>query len=1681
MSSILFGATQMGALRRLLAAMLLCMAVSGGLGTALGAEESVGCIGSLSPPDRSHGYIGGVGYSISASVQCDWTIINTNSWITIASPTNGPAGGPGTVTYNVALNVGPEPRSGVILVGGRPFSVRQAAGHAVILTQPIDQSVLGGGTATFSVTVTGTPPVFYQWQFNQAPLVDGNGVSGADTPTLVLSNVQLSQAGYYRLVITNQGSRVFSRSASLTLNCNFSLASSNAGFSSLGATGSVALSTTTPDCLWSVMNTNPWVKVQSSIINSGNSTVVYILTPNTTGLLRRGTLLIADKPFTITQSGDAFTEVDLPLAEALDTEGSLYWGTIGTPAWFGQTTFSHDGTDAGQSGPIGHGAAVTAENQITGPGTLSFWWKVSSETNKDFLKFFVDGVQQTRISGEVDWQELSYTFPAGIFSCKWTYSKNGEGTAGNDRGWLDQVRFVGGAGCEMTLSSTNATHAFGSATGQVSVAAAAGCSWSAFGLNPWISATLEATGSVGVVRYTVAANNSPASRIGGISIGGRLFTVWQAGNPLACTYAVSPASQMHGSASETGVVSVVTQVPCTWSVFNTNAWVTILSSVNNSGSGLVRYVVADNSAASASRGGMVFIAGQPFAISQAPGACAYAISPTNRVHGYGSVTGVISVTTEPGCAWNISNSNAWVTIVSGGSNSGSGQVTYSITANTLPFTRTGNILIAGRLFSIAQQPGIVSCTYSLVPTNRVHASGAATGSVLVATQAGCAWNVINTNSWIRIVSGTNGIGNGTITYVVTVNPTASIRSGNIQIGSQTFRVTQAGVAGACAERWESRATGPERRTGNTAVWTGNEMIIWGGGRQSQWLGDGARYNLDSDIWTTLPSANAPSGRWFHVAVWTGKEMLVWGGRASFSPINNFNTGARYNPVTDTWTPMSTFRAPSPRSQLMAVWTGKEMIVWGGTGDGWNELNDGGRYNPETDTWTPISTVSAPSGRLEHTAVWTGTEMIVFGGLTIGRDWIGEEWVSQNTGGRYNPVTDTWTPLPTAGAPNTAEHVAVWSGTEMIVWGGRVLPEYVHLNTGARYNPVSNTWTPLSTSGAPSGRTEPAAVWTGTEMIVWAGANFEGSKNDGARYNPSTDSWTAMTQENAGHKRWMWRPDLGLWTGQGMLVYGGSDYPYEIDNTDYYVPSACPLPPSAPKITGQPSHRTVLQGDSVSIPVGVSGTKPLYYQWFFNGLPVDGATNNPLTLHNVQPSQAGNYFVSVTNSAGAATSSVAALTVQKARLLRVLGVAAQQEGTTITLPIQLISDGDVGGMTFQLHYDWEYLKNPQLSWDASIGPVFTENNTAEPGVVTATLALPGTALPAGTQQVGQITFFIQSVPASLRAYFEVEILDMSEADGTPLVGNFGQAFEQPILGRKMTGDNNANDRLDIGDATVVLRYLANLDPIRSWDVPLNDLNQNSGLDSGDVIRILRASSGIEPQPTIPAALAAKALATSVTGSLVIEPSVVKSAPGQTMTMQVKLKGKAPISGAAFQLHYDTNALRLVGTTGHRAGSIIPGNALPMWNVAPGQNNFAIQNGNLSLAVSSALPWSTNEGVLAEITFQVQPGAASQYLWPITLSQAEVTEDGYKNYLLASSGAAMSVRPPNAARISAGKLRNDGTFAFTVTGEPGASYVVETSVDLKQWTPLRTLLATDIPSIITDSPSEPAKFFRVRAEP
>jgi PKD repeat protein len=127
-----------------------------------------------------------------------------------------------------------------------------------------------------------------------------------------------------------------------------------------------------------------------------------------------------------------------PIAEAVDYP-SLTFSLSGNANWFSQTTTTYYGGDAAQSGDIGNNQTTTMETTISGKTSVKFYWRVSSETNYDYLRFYIDGVEQTRISGSVSWTQRSYTVSSGSHTLKWSFTKDGSVSSGSDCGWVDKL------------------------------------------------------------------------------------------------------------------------------------------------------------------------------------------------------------------------------------------------------------------------------------------------------------------------------------------------------------------------------------------------------------------------------------------------------------------------------------------------------------------------------------------------------------------------------------------------------------------------------------------------------------------------------------------------------------------------------------------------------------------------------------------------------------------------------------------------------------------------------------------------------------------------------------------------------------------------------------------------------------------------------------------------------------------------------------------------------------------------------------------------------------------------------------------------------------------------------------------------------------------------------------------
>jgi hypothetical protein len=296
------------------------------------------------------------------------------------------------------------------------------------------------------------------------------------------------------------------------------------------------------------------------------------------------------------------------------------------------------------------------------------------------------------------------------------------------------------------------------------------------------------------------------------------------------------------------------------------------------------------------------------------------------------------------------------------------------------------------------------------------------------------------------------------------------------------------------DRWHPIRRGPlDWRSDAAVAWTGDRLVVWGGARDMPVEQAGAAYHPASDTWTPIAPAPMKPGA-VRAAVWTGRELLVWreGGQ-----------GAAYDPRRDAWRRLSA-AFPQPRADRdrpAAVWTGREVLIWSGCPDSYprcddgdkGELDDGAAYDPAGDRWRPIAP-SPLAPRSGQQAVWTGSELLVWGGD-----------VHQTAKGvyaaAYDPAADRWRTVPTGPLAPRSNHTMVWTGRKLLVWGGVASGTGTgYLADGAAFDPATGTWRSLP--GAPvRGRAHHVAAWTGQELLIWGGRAGAGPRADGAAFRP----------------------------------------------------------------------------------------------------------------------------------------------------------------------------------------------------------------------------------------------------------------------------------------------------------------------------------------------------------------------------------------------------------------------------------------------------------------------------------------------------------------------------------------------------------------------------------------------------
>ncbi len=534
---------------------------------------------------------------------------------------------------------------------------------------------------------------------------------------------------------------------------------------------------------------------------------------------------------------------------------------------------------------------------------------------------------------------------------------------------------------------------------------------------------------------------------------------------------------------------------------------------------------------------------------------------------------------------------------------------------------TGNKLAAGAVGASNIAAGAVSSSH--IAAGGVEAANLATGSVGSAQIAAGAVSNDKLGAGAAfqnlLANGQSPVGSHGVIMSPLADAPALTGAGYTPIGS----------ADLVQEAWTGKAPAPDgpappvmaNHLHSVGVWTGTEMIVWGGPTNS-----GGRYNVQTNTWTPMSTVNAPAARSKPVAVWTGTEMIVWGGYTGSSPAVPVGTGGRYNPTTNTWTALPTTGAPSARFNHTAVWTGSQMIIWGGSTTGAVETTDGARYNPSNNTWTSIATSGSLTPRAFHHAVWTGSRMLIAGG----RDWTHNVDI-------YDPAANSWT-VASAYSVGTAVRgsiSAVWTGTQFIMMdggddtNGRLLLNNLNGTpveglygqgdvyfedtmtwTGSRiiywgvqekkiYNPATETWQPMSTAGAP-GAGGHIALWTGSKLIIWGAGEATG-----ALYDPATDTWSPMAgQSELGSRS---SGFSHVWTGNELMIWGGVDggnktvqggMRYNHTTNTWSLMSTVNAP------SARIGHTAVWTGTEMIVWGGMSGdAEDIFY---------DGARYNPVT-------------------------------------------------------------------------------------------------------------------------------------------------------------------------------------------------------------------------------------------------------------------------------------------------------------------------------------------------------------------------------------------------------------------------------------------------------------------------------------
>jgi len=327
-------------------------------------------------------------------------------------------------------------------------------------------------------------------------------------------------------------------------------------------------------------------------------------------------------------------------------------------------------------------------------------------------------------------------------------------------------------------------------------------------------------------------------------------------------------------------------------------------------------------------------------------------------------------------------------------------------------------------------------------------------------------------------------------------------------------------------------SGRSRLNDMKAVWTGAELFVVG--HQQTPAGSEMHTFRYNPATATMRQADEVGTRPL-----TTELAVVEGSVLRFDPFGQASTLVQvFNLARGEWRNLPEAPLDLNRAEMSIADTGEELLLWGGhsgsiisndaaslgqsQADGVGLRLDSLRSPEVAEEWSALAP-SPLSAREEHVAVWTGTEMIVWGGrfqpggaVTEGED--GGVFVTETSsdvglaglrdGAAYNPTTDSWRPIPDAPFGGVYKHRAVWTGTEMVVVGPS--PTSGSFDAAA-FDPVSDSWRRLEAPEISSGAGITEFIATDDRLLLFAGSPVDDTADTTVfAFDTSAEQWTTLS-------------------------------------------------------------------------------------------------------------------------------------------------------------------------------------------------------------------------------------------------------------------------------------------------------------------------------------------------------------------------------------------------------------------------------------------------------------------------------------------------------------------------------------------------------------------------------------------